>query len=271
MSPGADEPSRARDLHALSGVLPVGVFLVLHLWTSSRALAGQEAFERAVGAWQGFPLATVLEIVLVLVPLVFHALYGVVLLVRTRELPGSPYPRHWRILVRGAAWVAFVFIAYHVYALGVPRWTNAIAARSMHTALTMHLSRGSGSAAGLLMPWTALFYLVGVAATIVHFAAGTWGFLVRTHRVGTASGRKQAAYGLGAAAAALFAISSMTILHLATGTPLYAAVPDAPPCPAPPLPASASASVRPAAAPSPATSSPSSPSPSSSTSPAPSH
>ena len=236
MSATADEPSRARNLHALSGVLPVGVFLIVHVLTNARALAGQGAFDRAMTFWDGVPLRAFVEIVLVMLPLGFHAGYGVVLMLRPRALADSPYPDSWRVLVRAAAWVAFAFIAYHVYALGVPRWTNTLATSGVHTLLTAHLSNATGSAAGVLMPWTALFYLVGLAATTLHFAAGTWGYFVRTKRATTSHDKRRLAIAAGTVGALLFGLSSATVISLATGSPLYASAPESPACPAPPLP-----------------------------------
>ncbi len=228
----ADEPSRARNLHALSGVLPVGAFLVLHLLTNARALAGQEAFVRAGEFWERLPLSALGEIVLVLVPLAFHAGYGALLLVRKAD-GASPYPQAWRPIVRGSAWVTLAFILYHAYALGLPRWTHAVAASSAHTVLVAHLSRATGSAEGLLLPWTAFVYLVGLAATTLHFAIGTWGYLVRSGRASTTGAQRTLARGLAAAGLALFALSAMTVISLASGSPLFPAAPDSPPCPAP--------------------------------------
>jgi succinate dehydrogenase / fumarate reductase cytochrome b subunit len=235
----ADEPSRARTLHALSGLLPVGVFLIVHLLTNAQALAGQGAFDRAMAFWDGVPLHAFVEIALVMLPLSFHAGYGVVLMLRPRALVDSPYPDNWRVLVRAAAWVAFAFIAYHAYALGVPRWTHAVGTLGVHTLLTAHLSNATGSAAGVLMPWTALFYLVGLAATTLHFSAGTWGYFVRTKRVTTPSAKRRLAIAAGLVGVLLFTVSSATVISLATGSPLMAPAPEPPPCPAPPLAASA--------------------------------
>jgi succinate dehydrogenase / fumarate reductase, cytochrome b subunit len=229
-----------RDLHALAGVFPVGVFLVVHILTNARALSGQAAFDGAVGFWDGLPLAWLLELVLVLAPLAFHAGYGVVLMLRPRALADSPYPADWRVVVRGAAWVSLVFIAYHAYAMGMAKYGLGIGARSLHTAVAAHLSAATGSATGLLMPWTAILYLVGLAATTTHFAAGTWSYLVRTKRTPTQDARRRAAYGTGAAGLVLFALSSSTVIGFATGSPLFPPAAAASPCPLPPLPAPAS-------------------------------
>ena len=239
-----------RDLHALAGVFPVGVFLVVHILTNARALSGQVAFDRAAGFWDALPVAWLVELVLVLVPLAFHAGYGVVLMLRPRALADSPYPADWRIVVRGAAWVSLVFIAYHAYAMGMAKYGMGTGARSLHTAVAAHLSNASGSATGLLMPWTAIFYLVGLAATTTHFAAGTWSYLVRTKRTPTQQARRRAAFGMGAAGLVLFALASSTVIGFATGSPLFPPVAEAAPCPLPPLPPASAASPAPAPAPS---------------------
>ncbi len=237
MTAAADEPSRARELHALSGVVPMGIFVIVHVLIQSRALAGQEAIARVARWGLSISFISLLEIVLVYVPLTFHALYGVVLLVRPGRPPAdSPYAANWRLLVRGSAWAALVFIAYHAYVMDLSQHAQGIDAVSKHTFLASYLSSGTSSAAGVLIPWNALFYLVGLAATTIHFAAGTWGYLVRTKRAATVEGKRRLAFGLGLAGTALFTLSSATVVALATGSPLFVSSPESPVCPAPPLP-----------------------------------
>jgi hypothetical protein len=92
------------------------------------------------------------------------------------------------------------------------------------------------------MPWTALFYLVGLAATTLHFAAGTWGYFVRTKRTTTKESKRRLAVAAGSLGVLLFAVSAATVIGLATGSPLMVSAPESPPCPAPPLPARSAAS-----------------------------
>jgi len=228
-----DERSRLRHWHALSGLLPIGLFLVEHLVVNAKALSGEAAFERTVTFVDRLPFWAVIEIVFVLAPLVFHAGYGVVLLLDKKSASDSPYTPNWRLVTRGAAWIALVFIAYHVYALRVPRWTSGVSASAMHTVLTAHLSGATGSASGVAMPWMAIFYLLGIAATILHFAAGTWGFLVRAKHVTTPSAIRRAAIASGALGAVLFALASITVISLASGAPVFPPPPPKEACPPP--------------------------------------
>src|SRR5262249_24378661 len=128
---------RLRRLHALSGVLPLGLFVIEHLVLYAKALRGQAAFDRTIAWTASVTFWSVLEIVLVLLPLAFHRLYGVVLLLdKKRAAEPSPYDPSWRVLVRASAWIALVFIAFHVVTLRVPRWAYAIPTSDVHTLLT---------------------------------------------------------------------------------------------------------------------------------------
>jgi succinate dehydrogenase / fumarate reductase cytochrome b subunit len=226
------EPSAAfrhdplRRWHAKIGLFPVGVFLFEHVVLNAKALRGQEAFERTTRWDDGIPTWQAIEILFVLLPLAVHAGLGVYLLTGTRAKEPSPYAPSWRVLNHAAAWVAVAFIAYHVWAIRVPRWNHAVTVGSLHTMLVAHLSSASGSASGVSMPWVGIFYLVGTAATILHFVVGGWGYLVRYRNVTTSAGTRRAAVGLGALGVALFAIASTTVISLASGAPLF--VPQAP-------------------------------------------
>ena len=59
-------PFALRKLHSASGVLPVGVFVLLHLWTQSSAHRGRVAYGAAMDDALSFPLQPVLELILVL-------------------------------------------------------------------------------------------------------------------------------------------------------------------------------------------------------------
>src|SRR5262249_3692194 len=85
-----------RRLHSLSGVVPVGVFLIEHLWTTAKARAGQASFDRAVREINPLPLLPVIEIFGIFLPLAFHAIYGVKLAFDSRpNVVKYPYSRNW--------------------------------------------------------------------------------------------------------------------------------------------------------------------------------
>jgi hypothetical protein len=166
------------------------------------------------------------------VPLAFHALYGVVLLAdRKHAAEPSPYDRSWRFVVRATAWVALVFIAYHVVALRLPRWTHGIPASHVHTLLTAHLATASGSS--VLVPYIAIFYLVGIGACVTHFAAGGWAYLVREKHLTTPIAIKRGAYAWGALGVLLFVLASLTVIGVASGAPVFLESPPGINCPQP--------------------------------------
>lgn len=61
-----------RRLHSLAGVVPVGLFLTVHLWTLARALQGQEGFEAAMAAATA-PQRLFLELIAIHAPLFVYA------------------------------------------------------------------------------------------------------------------------------------------------------------------------------------------------------
>ena len=231
--PAASKP-RLRRAHALAGLVPLGLFVVEHLILHAKALRGQAAFDRTLAWTESVPLWNVLEVLLVLLPLAFHALYGVVLLLdKTSAAEPSPLDRGWRVLTRGSAWVALVFIAYHFVSLRLPRWTNAVPTSQVHTLLTAHLSSASGSGAGVLVPYNAILYLVGTAACLIHFAVGGYSYLVREKHVTAPLAMKRTAYACGALGVALFLLASLTVIGIASGAPLFLEPVPSHPCPQP--------------------------------------
>jgi succinate dehydrogenase/fumarate reductase cytochrome b subunit (b558 family) len=223
---------RLRRLHALAGILPLGLFVIEHLVLHARALRGQAAFDRAIAWAESGAVWSVLEIVLVLLPLAFHAVYGVVLLLdKKRRAEPSPYDPSWRVLARASAWIALVFIAFHVVTLRVPRWTYSIPASHVHTLLTAHLSTASGTS--VLVPYIAIFYLIGIAACLVHFAAGGWAYLVREKHLTTPLAIRRAAYAWGALAVCLFVLAALTVIGVASGAPVFLEPPPSAVCPQP--------------------------------------
>ena len=67
-----------RRLHSLCGIVPVGLFLLEHIFTNATVLGGPEVFNTAVGHLAAIPHAIMLplEICFILIPFLFHGLYG---------------------------------------------------------------------------------------------------------------------------------------------------------------------------------------------------
>ena len=165
-----------RKLHQLSGIFPLGIFLLEHFYTNSKALTGAADFNNAVRDLQSIPYILFVEIGGIFIPLIYHAVYGLVITMEAR--PNNlayPYPRNWFYLVqRITGVILFFFIIFHVlnFRFGmVPGLNETSVAQAPDQAFQI-VSRE------FHMWWIFLIYMVGITATVWHFANGIWLFLV---------------------------------------------------------------------------------------------
>ena len=165
-----------RKLHQLSGIVPLGLFLLEHFYTNSKALGGADDFNKAVVEIQAIPYVLLIEIGGIFIPLIYHAVYGMVITIEAR--PNNlayPYPRNWFYLVqRITGFILFFFITFHLlhFRFGVFSFLNP-----------MSVAHNAGKAfeivaVGLNSVPIFIVYLVGITATVWHLANGIWLFLV---------------------------------------------------------------------------------------------
>jgi succinate dehydrogenase/fumarate reductase cytochrome b subunit (b558 family) len=222
-----DDPAAARasrrafvlkKLHSLSGIVPVGVFVLEHLWTNSKALQGEEVFTQAVADIQALPYLPLIEIFGIFLPLAFHAIYGVVLALAAKpNVTVYRYARNWLyVLQRASGLVAFVFIGYHLYEYRIQKWLFGMRYGAFYGTLSAHLSSTAAS-----VPWLALFYLVGILAVSFHFANGLWGVLFSWGVTVTRASQRRSAYACAALGVLVFVLGANTVLFFATGTRFY--------------------------------------------------
>lgn len=165
-----------RKLHQLSGIMPLGVFLLEHFYTNSKALAGAAEFNNAVRDLQSIPYILLVEIGGIFIPLIYHAVYGLVITVEAR--PNNlnyPYPRNWFYTIqRITGMVLFFFITFHVlnFRFGLVPWLNNISvANNPQRAFEVVSSEFH------IVP-IFIVYVIGITATVWHLANGVWLFLV---------------------------------------------------------------------------------------------
>jgi succinate dehydrogenase / fumarate reductase cytochrome b subunit len=195
----------------------VGVFLLSHLSTNAKALGGQAAFDRAVRDINRLPFLPLIEVLGIFLPLGFHALYGVKLALEGRPNVGLyPYTKNWLYTMqRATGLVAFAFIAWHLWEFRIAKLLGRMGTEAFYPTLAERLS---STTAGL--PLYAIIYLVGIAASVAHFANGLstfafgWGLCVsrRAQRVFAAAA--------GAVGLVVFLIGADTALYFATGARL---------------------------------------------------
>ena len=165
-----------RKLHQLSGIVPLGLFILEHFYTNSKALKGAEHFNSAVADLQAIPYIVLVETAGIFIPLIYHAVYGMVITVEAR--PNNlayPYPRNWFYLVqRITGVILFFFIAFHVlnFRFGmIPGLNDVSVAHAPDRAFEI-VSRE------FRMVPIFIVYVIGITATVWHLANGIWLFLV---------------------------------------------------------------------------------------------
>lgn len=165
-----------RKLHQLSGIVPLGLFLLEHFYTNSKALNGAATFNDAVKDLQSIPYILFVEIGGIFIPLIYHAVYGLVITIEARPNNLSyPYPRNWFYLIqRITGFILFFFIAFHVlnFRFGlIPGLNDISVAHSPDRAFEI-VSREFH-----MIP-IFIVYVIGITATVWHLANGIWLFLV---------------------------------------------------------------------------------------------
>lgn len=159
-----------RRLHSLSGIVPIGAFLVMHLTTNASVLMGDDVFQKNAEKIANLPALPVAEVLFIFLPIAFHAAFGVVIW-RTGSSNVAAYRTGGNVryvLQRITGMIALVFILFHVgtmhkWGLG---WYNVKeATQSTH----------DGIMANMLIP---PFYAIGIVCSVYHFANGIWTSLI---------------------------------------------------------------------------------------------
>jgi succinate dehydrogenase / fumarate reductase, cytochrome b subunit len=109
-----------RRWHSITGIVPIGVFLVQHFAGNAFALKGAQAFNHHVEFLTGLPYLVALEIGMVFGPLLFHGIYGLVITAEGDLLrPANGIPTRYHglayLLQRISGALLLGFIAYHVW------------------------------------------------------------------------------------------------------------------------------------------------------------
>lgn len=169
-----------RRLHSLSGLIPVGAYMVVHLLTNASVLDSPATFQENVYRIHG--LGSVLWIVewgFIFLPIIFHAVFGVIIMRGALPNNGNyPYARNLRYtLQRVSGMIAFLFIFWHVFHLHGwfhwQWWINNVAEPLGGAQFRPYNAASSLRAAmdGFVVP---ALYAIGVLSSVFHLANGIW-------------------------------------------------------------------------------------------------
>jgi succinate dehydrogenase / fumarate reductase cytochrome b subunit len=160
-----------RRLHSLSGIVPIGAFLVEHFVSNAFATRGPAAYAKQVEFLSSFPFVVGLELFGIWLPILYHALYGFYIWYRG-ESNVAEYPWAGNWMYNAQRWtgaIAFFYMVWHTWHL---RFTG------------IHLLSHPDAAFGKVQaefqnPWAVAFYAVGIVCASWHFAYGIWLFAAK--------------------------------------------------------------------------------------------
>lgn len=164
-------------VHSLTGVVPIGFYMVQHLTLNSFSVAGPEKFNQVIGFFESWPtyLLLTVEVFLLWLPILFHAVYG--LFIYNRAQPNyftTKYKwsqnRMFSFQRYTGVWL-FLFLIYHIvtttgfkYAQHSP---TPIMFDAWHDKLTSY---------GYVF---LIIYMISIAAASYHLSYGIWNFCIR--------------------------------------------------------------------------------------------
>ena len=160
-----------RRLHSLSGVVPIGAFLLEHFISNAEAFKGPDAYNAQVKFLNSLPFVTGMELCFIWLPILYHGLYGVYIWWRGETNVGD-YPWQGNWLYTAQRWtgiVAFAYMIQHTYYL-------------RFTGITLGENPGASFAKvqhEFQNPWMIFFYCAGIIAASWHFSYGLWLFAAK--------------------------------------------------------------------------------------------
>jgi succinate dehydrogenase / fumarate reductase cytochrome b subunit len=200
-----------RRLHSLSGIIPIGAFLVEHFISNAFATNGPAAYAKQVELLSSFPFVVGLELFGIWLPILYHAFYGFYIWYRGDSNLGEyPWSGNWMYTSqRWTGLIAFVYMVWHTWHL---RFTG------------VHLLSHPAAAFGKVQaefqhPWAVAFYAIAIVAASWHFAYGLWLFAAKWGITTGDQARRRWGYACAAIAVLFIAVGAATMYSF-LNTPL---------------------------------------------------
>lgn len=163
-------------VHSLTGVIPIGFYMLQHLTLNSFSIAGPQKFNSVIEFFEAVPkhLLLALEIGVLGIPILFHAVYGLFIV-------GRAEPNYLS--------TRYKWSENRMY--GLQRWSGVVLffLLILHVATTTLNAKINGADVILWQAWhdrltsngyfELFLYAFGVVAASYHLAYGIWNFCIR--------------------------------------------------------------------------------------------
>jgi succinate dehydrogenase / fumarate reductase cytochrome b subunit len=197
-------------LHSLTGVVPIGLFLLEHFFTNSKALQGAASFDQAAAELARIPYVTAVEALGIWLPILFHMVLGVFIATTSQANLGKHgYAANWQYTLQRVTGVVLIFyIVFHT-------WQTRFDPHYLNSPSAYQYMRDQLASAGMF--W---FMVVGILSACWHLGNGLFGFAIHW---GLATGRtaQRNAARLGFAVFVALALVGLNSLLAFTGRGLY--------------------------------------------------
>ncbi|HSW47357.1 MAG TPA: succinate dehydrogenase [Phycisphaerae bacterium] len=171
-----------RRLHSLTGVIPVGVFLIMHLTANSMVAfssADADYYQAAVDRIHSLgPFLIPVEVFGILLPIAFHALLGLKIWRESKSnVRHYPYWCNFRYsFQRISGVVVLAFILVHLWHM---HWLSEYVPGGRGALFDPHVATPTAAYAMQIGRWwTIPVYALGITCACYHFATGLWTFMI---------------------------------------------------------------------------------------------
>lgn len=168
-----------RRLHSLSGLIPVGAYMCVHLITNASVLESPATFQKNVYTIHSLGnLLPFVEWTFIFIPILFHAIFGVII-IRSGLPNHSAYTNgsNFRYTMqRVTGMIAFVFIMWHVFHMHGWFHNDAwMGFAEQFGGAKFRAYNAASTAAAALQSWVVVgLYSIGILSCVFHLANGIW-------------------------------------------------------------------------------------------------
>jgi succinate dehydrogenase / fumarate reductase cytochrome b subunit len=166
-----------RKLHQITGIVPLGAFFGVHMFTNAKAMNGAQVFNDAVKDIHHLPFLLFIEIFGIFLPLLYHSVYGLMISAEAKVNTNYGYGRNWLYIFQRITGVfLFIFLLFHLLHF---RWGFFGSVGLTKVAVAGNADKAFQIvSADFAVTWVLIFYILGVAATAWHLAYGLFLFAV---------------------------------------------------------------------------------------------
>ena len=161
-------------IHSLTGIVPIGAFLVIHLSINSLRTVGVLPYQLSIDVLNNLPFLLLIEIGFIYIPLVFHSLMGFyIVYIGQTNVFRYRHQRNWLYtLQRLTGAITFLFLIYHMgTTVGAKMWEGKHHFEA--APFLMGILNGEfQTLQGIVI------YTIGIVSATFHFSNGLWGFCV---------------------------------------------------------------------------------------------